>query len=164
MENKLQKAYFAAGCFWGVEYCFQNLEGVVSTRVGYMGGGIENPTYEDVCTGRTGHAEALEVTFDESRTDFKTLAKAFFEIHDPTQVNRQGPDIGEQYRSAIFYLNDEQRKVSEELMSILKQKGIDAVTTIVPAQEFYPAEGYHQKYYSKSGRTPYCHVRRKIFE
>jgi peptide methionine sulfoxide reductase msrA/msrB len=164
MKNNLQKAYFAGGCFWGVEYCFRNLEGVVSTRVGYMGGRTENPTYEEVCSGRTGHVEALEVVFDGDKVSFEALAKLFFEIHDPTQKNRQGPDIGEQYRSAIFYADEEQKRVADKLMGILKEKSIDTVTEIIPAKAFYPAEDYHQKYYDKTGEEPYCHVRRRIFD
>lgn len=163
MKNNFQKAFFSGGCFWGVESCFQNAEGVISTCVGYMGGNTENPTYEEVCGGQTGHAEALEIVYDADRTGFEKLAKLFFEIHDPTQVNRQGPDIGEQYRSAIFYADKEQKKIAEEILDILREKKINAVTQIVPAKKFYPAEEYHQKYYEKIGREPHCHARRKIF-
>jgi peptide methionine sulfoxide reductase msrA/msrB len=163
VEENLQKAYFAGGCFWGMEYCFQNVEGVVMTRVGYMGGTMENPTYKDVCSGRTGHAESLEIVFDPEKTDYESLVKIFFEIHDPTQKNRQGPDIGEQYRSAIFYKNGRQKKTAMRVIKMLEAKGIYALTKVLPAEIFYPAEDYHNKYYSKTGKLPYCHMRKKIF-
>jgi peptide methionine sulfoxide reductase msrA/msrB len=163
MESKIQKAYFAGGCFWGIEYYFQNLEGVISTKVGYMGGNTKNPTYKQVCNGKTGHTEALEVIFDSSKVGFEKLAKLFFEIHDPTQKNRQGPDIGEQYRSAIFYVNGGQKLISEKLINILKEKGYDVVTELVKADNFWEAEDYHQKYYTKGGGQPYCHIRTKRF-
>ena len=163
MKNNLQKTYFAGGCFWGVEHFFQKEEGVVSTRVGYMGGDVPFPTYEQVCRGNTGHTETLEVVFDAEKVDFETLAKLFFEIHDSTQRNRQGLDIGEQYRSVIFYDNEEQKKIAEKLVLTLREKNIDAVTEISSVKAFYPAEDYHQKYYLKSGKEPYCHARRKIF-
>jgi peptide methionine sulfoxide reductase msrA/msrB len=163
MENNIKKAYFAGGCFWGVEYYFQNLDGVISTKVGYMGGQTENPTYDDVCYKKTGHAETLEVTFDDSKITYEVLAKLFFEIHDPTQKNRQGPDVGDQYRSVIFYKDEKQKAVAEKLIKILKQKGYAVVTEIIPASNFWPAEDYHQKYYTKNGHQPYCHVRKKIF-
>lgn len=163
MKDKIQKAYFAGGCFWGVEDSFQNLKGVVSTRVGYMGGKTESPTYEKVCRGDTGHAETLEIVFDANELDFETLAKTFFEIHDSTQKNRQGPDIGDQYRSAIFYVSEKQKKIADKLVDILKEKGIDAVTEISPVKNFYVAEDYHQKYYLKSGNNSACQVRKRIF-
>lgn len=163
MKNNLQKAYFAAGCFWGVEYCFQEAKGVVSTRVGYMGGEAAMPTYEEVCGGKTGHAETLEVIFDAEKTSFEDLARLFFEIHDPTQKDRQGPDLGRQYRSVIFYTNEEQKNISLKLIRMLRDKEIDAVTEIVPATVFYPAEEYHQRYYNQTGQEPYCHARRRIF-
>ncbi len=162
MDN-IEIAYFAGGCFWGVENYFQNLEGVISTKVGYMGGFVENPTYEQVCYENTGHAEALEVKFNNLKTSFENLAKLFFEIHDPTQINRQGPDIGERYRSAIFYTNEKQKAISLNLINILKEKGIDAVTQIIPATIFWEAEDYHQKYYLYKGQRPYCHFRKLIF-
>ncbi len=158
-----EKAYFAGGCFWGVEYYFQNIPGVISTRVGYMGGSTENPTYEDVCTGNTGHAETLEVTFNPSSISYEELARLFFEIHDPTQKNRQGPDIGDQYRSAVFYVDDTQRKTAEKLVDELKKKGFNVVTEIVAAGRFWNAEEYHQSYYRKNGHRPYCHTRVKRF-
>ncbi len=157
------KAYFAGGCFWGVEHLLQQTEGVLSVRSGYMGGSVDNPTYEQVCTGRTGHAETVEVEFDLSKTDFETLAKLFFEIHDPTQMNRQGPDVGDQYRSAIFYVNEEQRRITEKLIDLLKTNGYQVVTEIVQADKFWPAEEYHQNYYQRTGKQPYCHVYTKRF-
>jgi peptide methionine sulfoxide reductase msrA/msrB len=155
----IEKAVFAGGCFWGVEYFLENLPGVVSTRVGYTGGEVKNPTYEEVCTGKTGHAEAVEVEFDPEQITYEELAKVFFEIHDPTQWNQQGPDMGPQYRSAVFYFNEKQKQVAEKLIEILRGQGLDVATELVAAGPFYPAEGYHQRYYDKSGKLPYCHFR-----
>lgn len=163
MKNNTEKAYFAGGCFWGVEHYFQNEPGMISTRVGYMGGHTQNPTYEEVCGGQTGHAETLEVVFNSSRTTFEDLTKLFFEIHDPTQVNRQGPDVGDQYRSAIFYTNEKQKESAKKLINILKNKGYKVATKLIEAGTFWEAEDYHQKYYVKTGGTPYCHIRKKIF-
>jgi peptide methionine sulfoxide reductase msrA/msrB len=162
-EETVNKAYFAGGCFWGVEYYLQKTEGVISTRVGYMGGHTNNPTYEDVCSGTTGHAETVEVVFDPSKTTFEKLARLFFEIHDPTQGNRQGPDIGKQYRSAIFYVNEEQKKAAEGLIQILKKKGYSVTTELSKAGTFWVAEKYHQDYYTKTGHEPYCHIYTKRF-
>ncbi len=162
-EPKTARAIFAGGCFWGVEHHFKNAPGVLSTSVGYTGGTLENPTYEQVCSDKTGHAEAIEVTFDPNKTSFEKLAKLFFEIHDFTQLNRQGPDVGSQYRSALFYLDENQKKTAQSLVRILAEKGYDVKTRIVPATKFYPAELYHQDYYEKTGKTPYCHAYRKIF-
>ncbi|NTW53070.1 MAG: bifunctional methionine sulfoxide reductase B/A protein [Chlorobiaceae bacterium] len=158
-----QKAVFAGGCFWGVEYRFQKVKGVLSTRVGYTGGKTANPSYREVCTGRTGHAEAMEVTFDPSLVSYETLAKLFFEIHDPTQSDRQGPDVGTQYRSAVFYSDDTQKQVAESLIAQLKSKGYKVVTEVTRAGEFWPAEEYHQEYYEKTGHQPYCHIYQKRF-
>jgi peptide methionine sulfoxide reductase msrA/msrB len=152
-----ETAIFASGCFWGTEYFFQKAEGVIFTAVGYIGGEKENPSYEQVCTGRTGHAEATEVIFDPAKTSYENMVKLFFETHDPGQLNRQGPDIGHQYRSGIFYLNDEQKAIAERLAETLKQKGQKVVTEITKATKFYKAENYHQKYYSTGGGSPYCH-------
>ena len=152
--EKTEQAIFAGGCFWGVEYHFQKQPGVVKTEVGYIGGKTENPTYQDVCTHTTGHAEGMRVTYDPAKTNFETLAKLFFEIHDPTTVDRQGPDIGDQYRSAVFYLNDEQKATTEKLIQQLKDKGLKVVTQVVPATKFYPAEDYHQQYYEKKQSKP----------
>lgn len=150
-------AIFAGGCFWGVEHFFRAAPGVLSTRVGYTGGTVENPTYQQVCTGRTGHAEAIEVVFDPEKTTFEALAKLFFEIHDPTQIDRQGPDVGSQYRSAVFFLDDGQKTVAEKLVAQLAAKGLKVATRLAPAQTFWPAEDYHQDYYRKTGKAPYCH-------
>lgn len=157
------RAIFAGGCFWGVEHLFAREPGVLSAVSGYIGGAKGRPTYEEVCSGATGHAEAVELTFDPARTDFETLARLFFEIHDPTQVNRQGPDIGHQYRSEIFYLDEAQKATAERLIGILKAKGLSVATKLTPATEFWPAEGYHQDYYERKGTTPYCHFRVKRF-
>jgi peptide methionine sulfoxide reductase msrA/msrB len=162
-EIKTEKAYFAGGCFWGTEYWLKKADGVVSARVGYMGGHTAHPTYKQVCTGTTGHAETIEIVFDPAKTNFETLAKLFFEIHDPTQVNRQGPDIGDQYRSAIFYVDDAQKATAEKLIGILKAKGYKVVTELSKAGPFWEAEPYHQDYYGKNGQQPYCHVYEKKF-
>lgn len=162
-NKKTEIAVFASGCFWGTEYMFQKEPGVISTRVGYCGGHADNPTYKQVCYTDTGHAESIEITFDPAQITYEQLARRFFETHDPTQVNRQGPDVGEQYRSVIFYQNDQQKKVAEKLVAELKDKGIKVATQIVPAAKFWPAEDYHQKYYEKSGGHPYCHVYKKLF-
>jgi peptide methionine sulfoxide reductase msrA/msrB len=163
LKAKTQKAYFAGGCFWGTEYFFKEAEGVVSTWVGYMGGHKKNPTYKEVCGGNTGHIETVEVTYDPSQTSFEKLAQLFFEIHDPTQVDRQGPDVGEQYRSAIFYVDDQQKQISEKLIKLLKNKGLEVATRLVKAEAFWEAEDYHQDYYQKNGKQPYCHFYTKRF-
>jgi len=162
-ETKTQKAYFAGGCFWGTEYFLEKAEGTISVKSGYMGGNKPNPTYQEVCNGKTGHAETVEITFDPSKTSFEKLAKLFFEIHDPTQVNRQGPDVGSQYRSAIFYTDPEQKKTAEKLISILKEKGLKVATELAKADRFWEAEDYHQDYYGNKGGQPYCHAYTKRF-
>ncbi len=161
--EKYEKAYFAGGCFWGVEYYFQNATGVVSTTVGYMGGDKENPTYSEVCSGKTGHAEAIEIVYDSELTSYEKMASLFFEIHDPTQINRQGPDAGDQYRSAVFYVDDRQRQTTEKLIGILKDKGHQVATEVTAAGPFWKAEDYHQEYYSKENGQPYCHSYQKRF-
>jgi peptide methionine sulfoxide reductase msrA/msrB len=162
-ETKAKKAYFAGGCFWGTEYLLQKTPGVAGTRVGYMGGSTSNPTYEQVCRGNTGHAETVEVEYDPAKTDFETLARLFFEIHDPTQVNRQGPDIGDQYRSVVFYTDGEQKQIAEKLIGLLNAKGYKVVTQVAPAGTFWEAELYHQDYYLGNGKQPYCHAYQKRF-
>ena len=162
-QAKTERAIFASGCFWGTEYHLQRALGVISTTVGYTGGHVDNPTYQQVCTDKTGHAEAVEVIYDPTKTSYEKLAKLFFETHDFTQLNRQGPDIGKQYRSAIFYLNDEQKEIAERLIKTLREKGFDVKTEVTKAGTFWPGEGYHQDYYNKKGSTPYCHIYRRIF-
>ena len=162
-KENLKKAYFAAGCFWGVEFLFQKQIGVLEVVSGYMGGDIENPTYEIVCSGFSGHLEVVEVVFDESIVSYGTLVKLFFEIHDFTQTNGQGPDIGTQYLSAIFYCDENQKNIAENLIEQLEKKTYKVATTLRPKVKFYKAESYHQNYYNKSGKTPYCHSYRKVF-
>jgi peptide-methionine (S)-S-oxide reductase len=148
----MEKATFAAGCFWHVEETFRHLSGVVSTTVGYTGGMLKNPTYEDVCTDKTGHAEAVEITYDPQKITYEQLLKVFWDIHDPTTKNRQGPDVGTQYRSAIFYHTAEQKSVAEQSKNDLEQSGKykkKIVTEITQATTFYPAEEYHQQYLEK---------------
>lgn len=159
----LGRAIFAGGCFWGVEYWFQHEPGVLDTTVGYVGGATEDPTYESIHGGETGHAEAVEVLFDPVRVSFETLAKLFFEIHDPTQLNRQGPDIGTTYRSAVFTLDESQQATVEGLLAELRERGIDAVTEVTPAGPFWPAEDYHQDYLQLRDAEPECHIRRSIW-
>lgn len=147
---------FAAGCFWGVEVAFRKIKGVVSTAVGYSGGTVPNPTYHDVCSGQTGHAEVVEVEYDESRVSYDDLLSAFWAMHDPTTLNRQGPDIGTQYRSAIFFFNADQEAAAKASRAKLQASGKlsgDIVTEITPASEFYIAENYHQRYLEKRGLT-----------
>ncbi len=161
MSNK--KAYYAGGCFWGVEHLFQSKDGVLNAVSGYMGGSLDNPTYQDVLTGKTGHLEAVEITYDSDQVSYRELTKFFFEIHDPTQVNGQGPDIGAQYLSAVFYSSEEEKKISRELINLLKNIGYDVITKLIPAEDFWIAEEYHQDYYVKKNQQPYCHVYRKKF-
>lgn len=157
-------AYFAAGCFWGVEHHFENFKGVHSAVSGYMGGHVENPEYRQVCTGTTGHLEVVRVEYDECEVSFTELAKQFFEIHDFTQVNGQGPDIGSQYLSAIFYQNEAQKRVALELVDELEDMNFKVATSLHEVSKFYEAEEYHQDYYKKTGKTPYCHTYKKIFK
>lgn len=162
-EAQLGRAVFAAGCFWGVEYVFQEAPGVLATTVGYIGGTTPNPTYQQVCGKKTGHAEAVEVLYDPVRTDFERLARLFFEIHDPTQVDRQGPDVGSQYRSAIFPQDAAQGAVAERLIGLLEKKGLAVATRLEPAARFWAAEDYHQDYFRKHGAPAVCHRRVERF-
>ena len=154
------KATFGAGCFWGVEAAYRQLPGVESTAVGYLGGTLENPTYHDVCSGRTGHAEVVQVEYDPSRLSYDDLLTVFWENHDPTTLNRQGPDVGTQYRSAIFYHDDEQKEAAIKSKEERDRSGRyrrPIVTEITPATEFYMAEDYHQQYLEKRGLSS-CHI------
>ncbi len=161
--EKTGRAIFASGCFWGTEYHLQKKRGVLQTSVGYTGGHTKNPTYREVCSGTTGHAEAVEVIYDPSKVSYEELAKLFFETHNPTHVNRQGPDIGEQYRSEIFYLDEKQKETAQKLIDILKAKGLKVATRLTKASTFWKAEDYHQDYYTKKNGTPYCHIYTKRF-
>jgi peptide methionine sulfoxide reductase msrA/msrB len=158
------KAYFAGGCFWGVEYYFEKLPGVSDASSGYMGGKTTDPSYEEVSSHRTGHAETVAVTYDPSQVSYEELAKLFFEIHDPTQVDRQGPDVGSQYRSAVFVNSEQERKIVEKLITQLRRKGLKVATQIQDAGKFWKAEGYHQDYYQRTGKQPYCHTRVRRFD
>lgn len=162
-SDKIETAIFAGGCFWGVEYYMQKQPGVLTVESGYIGGDKEDPSYEQVCQKNTGHAEAVRITFDNTKTDYETLAKIFFEIHDPTQTDGQGPDIGEQYRSEVFYTTPKQKEITEKLIRQLRDKGYDVATIITPATTFWSAEDYHQNYYVRKGTEPYCHGYTKRF-
>lgn len=158
-----EEAIFAAGCFWGVEFLFKQLKGVLKTEVGYSGGSQKNPTYNQVCSGTTGHYEAIRVVFDPKQIIFDDIAKYFFEIHNFGQTDGQGPDLGHQYLSVAFYYNDVQKKVLEQLFKTLQSKQYKVATQILPVSIFWPAEDYHQDYYKKTGKAPYCHVYQKKF-
>ncbi len=160
---KMEKAYFAGGCFWGVEYYFEQKVGVISASSGYMGGSVDDPSYQDVCTGKTGHLEVVEVAYDAIDVSYEELAMFFFEIHDPTQANGQGPDIGSQYLSAVFYQNGTEEKIAHKLISTLEAKGYDIATKVIPTKTFWQAEDYHQDYYDKKKQLPYCHAYKKKF-
>lgn len=159
-SDTLEKATFGAGCFWGVEAAFRQIKGVVSTSVGYSGGSYQNPSYKDVCTGRTGHAEVVEVVYDPSRVSYQDLLRVFWENHNPTTLNRQGPDVGTQYRSAIFFHTPQQEAAARASMDELSKSGRwgrPIVTQIEPASQFYEAEDYHQQYLEKRGLST-CHI------
>ena len=161
MAKKNKFAVFGAGCFWGVESSFRAVEGVVDVAVGYAGGNVAKPSYRQVCTGKTGHAEVVQVEYDPARVTFAQLVEVFWQIHDPTTLNRQGPDFGTQYRSVIFYSDEDERKAAEESKRRLDesgQLGRPVVTQIVPAAEFYRAEEYHQRYYERMGIAPTCGI------
>ena len=154
-----EKATFGAGCFWGVEYVYRRVPGVIDVQVGYSGGITPNPTYEEVCSHTTGHAEVAQVTFDPDQVSFDQLLEIFWAMHDPTQIDRQGPDIGDQYRSVIFAHSAEQQQAAEASKERAQPRfGQPIATKIQPLEAFYPAEGYHQAYYEKNGHTPYCHA------
>ena len=157
-----KKATFGAGCFWGVEAAFINVPGVVTTEVGYMGGTLKNPTYEDVCTGKTGHAEVVQISYDPVKVTYERLLDVFWSVHDPTQLNRQGPDIGTNYRSVVFYYDTEQGRIARKSKENLEASGVfrfgKIMTAIMPAQEFFRAEEYHQQYYEKHGGKCGCGI------
>lgn len=163
VPEKRESAVFAGGCFWGVEFMFQKVFGVISVTNGYTGGSSRKPSYEEVCEGNSGHIEAVEVIYDANLVSYEKLTKYFFEIHDPTQQDRQGPDIGYQYRSAIFFKNPQQKESALKVISELKNKGFKVVTELREAVEFWPAEDYHQDYYLRKGGIPYCHSYKKRF-
>lgn len=159
----METIYFAGGCFWGVEYHFQKEERVRSVVSGYMGGHVSSPQYEEVKTGLTGHAETIMVVYDPSKTEVKHLIQLFFEIHDFTQIGGQEPDLGNQYRSVIFYTTEKQHQISEEMKKFLINQGYPVITEIVQAEHFWVGESYHQNYYKRKGNEPYCHTRKSIF-
>lgn len=161
--HSLKKAYFAGGCFWGVEHYLEQIKGVKEVTSGFMGGHLKDPSYEDVVYKNTGHIETVEVLYDPSIVSYETLAKTFFEIHDPTQTDGQGPDIGSQYLSAVFVNNPQERSIVERLIEILEKNGLKIATSIRQVAPFYKAEGYHQDYYERKGTKPYCHRRVKRF-
>ncbi|MFH1006341.1 MAG: bifunctional methionine sulfoxide reductase B/A protein [Candidatus Latescibacterota bacterium] len=162
-EDQRAVAYFAGGCFWGVEHLLQQKAGVISALSGYMGGSVENPSYREVSGGDTGHLEVVQVTYDATQVTYEELAKFFFEIHDPTQVDGQGPDIGEQYLSAVFYKDEEEQRIVRVLIDLLKTKGYQVITKVLPAGVFWEGEDYHQDYYQRRKGQPYCHMYQKKF-
>lgn len=159
-----EEAIFAAGCFWGVEYYFKKLPGVLKIEVGYSGGKKSNPTYEEVCMGNTGYFEAVRVVYNPEKINYEALVKYFFEIHDPTQEDGQGPDLGEQYLSVIFYYDEQQKTTAQKLIFELEQNDYRIATRLIPVSTFWSAESYHQNYYSKTGKVPYCHRYVKRFK
>ena len=160
---KKEQAVFAAGCFWGVQYQLQRVPGVISTKVGYIGGDEPNPIYADVKAHLTHHVEAVYLEFDADIVSYEELCKVFFEIHDPTQTDGVGPDIGPQYRSEIFYFDDNQLQFAESVIALLRNKGYEVNTRLRPMSTFWDGEEYHQDYYNKTGDEPYCHIRTKKF-
>lgn len=158
-----EEAILAAGCFWGVEYHLKKLPGVLKTEVGYSGGSKLNPTYQKVCNGNTGHIEVIRVIYDPEQVSYANILKRFFEIHDFSQTNGQGPDLGEQYLSTIFYFNDEQHKIAKQIIGLLIDKKYRVATSLKAATVFWVAENYHQNYYTLKGQEPYCHIWQKIF-
>lgn len=159
VKSKTETAIFGAGCFWGVQFYFDQVPGVIETEVGYIGGHVKNPTYEDVISHTTGHAEATKIIYDPAKLSYQDLLKHFFRLHDPTQMNRQGPDIGDNYRSSIFYVSDEQKNLAQKMIDDLNKNEFDGkiVTSLEKAGRFWPAEDYHQKFTERTGRGM-CHV------
>ncbi len=162
-EEGVESAYFAGGCFWGIEYFFKKHKGVISAKSGFMGGERKDPSYREVVLGGTGHIETVKVEYDSTILTFEDLAKLFFEIHDPTQTNGKGPDIGEQYLSVVFYNNKDEKEIVERLIDLLETKGYKIATGVRKAKKFWEAEEYHQDYYMNSGKKPYCHLYEKRF-
>jgi len=162
-DDSLSYAYFAGGCFWGVEYYLEKLDGVKSVSSGFMGGHVKNPGYYEVVSGKTGHLEAVEVIYDKSQISYEKIARTFFEIHDPTQTNGQGPDIGSQYLSAVFVNDENERNTVKKLIALLDENGFDIATKILDKQAYYKADEGHQNYYNKKGTRPYCHGYKKRF-
>ncbi len=165
MAPLILTAYFAGGCFWGVEYLFQKQDGVISATSGYMGGTMPHPDYRSICTGTTGHLEVVAIKYDSTKISFEELNKLFYEIHDFTQIDGQGPDIGSQYLSAVFYNNEEEKETAKNIIGILENMGYKVATKLISTLNtpFFEAEDYHQDYYNKTGKTPYCHIYKKIF-
>jgi peptide methionine sulfoxide reductase msrA/msrB len=161
---RTKEALFASGCFWGTEYFLARIPGVIKTSVGYAGGHLENPDYETVCTGSTGHVECVQVIYEPQKVSYETLCKLFFETHNFSQTDGQGPDIGSQYLSRIFCEDSEEESIARAVVTKLKDMGYDVATEIVGTAKFWPAEDYHQNYYERQGKTPYCHVYRNIFD
>lgn len=161
--DKIDTAYFASGCFWGTQYHFMKAEGVLFTAAGYMGGKTEDPTYKEVCSGTTGHIETVEVIFNKDITSFEKLLKLYYETHDFEQIGGQGPDIGEQYQSVVFFTSGDQKQMVEKYKDILSSMGYKPATQLIPAPEFWTAEDYHQEYYDRKNGVPYCHAYKKIF-
>ncbi len=163
MDAQTKTAILASGCFWGTQYYLARVPGVLKTKVGYTDGHLDNPTYKQICGGKSGHVEAVEVIYDPAKLSFKDLLKYFFETHDFSQENGQGPDIGPQYLSVVFYNDETEKKSAEEVIAYLREKGHKVATQIKPTQRFWAGEDYHQLYYEKKGDTPYCHRYREIF-
>ena len=158
-----QTIVLGGGCFWCTEAVYKEVQGITDVESGYSNGHAQRPSYEQVCTGTTGHNEVVKLTYDPAQISTRQILEIFFVVHDPTQLNRQGPDRGDQYRSAVYYLDDAQKATTEKLIQILKDKGLNVVTVVTKATKFYPAEKYHQQYYEKKGSQPYCHAYTKRF-
>jgi len=163
MSERIKKSYVASGCFWGTEYWMMKAPGVIATTVGFMGGHVDHPTYRQVKTGTTGHLECVEVAYDVTQTSYEAIVKLFFETHDFTQTDGQGPDIGSQYLSCLFYTDETEKATALRYIRLLEAKGYQVATQLRPASVFWVAEDYHQQYYEHKGALPYCHLYRKIF-